>query len=80
LARYQYRLDRKAKKIAHIDKPKLYRTLYASHQLELFELDDNQWQKILRRPEYAKRRAAQNPATKQLSFALNYILWLFFWG
>ncbi len=78
LARYQYRLNRKAKKIAHIDKPKLYRTLFVSPQLELFELDDSQWQKILRRPEYAKRRTAQKAAAKQLSFALNQLLWLFF--
>jgi hypothetical protein len=81
LARYQYRLDRKAKKIARIDKPKLYRTLFASPQLELFELDDSQWQKILRRPEYAKRRAAQNSKVKQLALALNYnMFWLFFWA
>ena len=41
------------------DEPKLYRTLFVSPQLELFELDDSQWQEILRRPEYVKRRAAQ---------------------
>jgi len=47
-------------------------------QLELFELDGSQWQKILRRTEYAKRRTAQKAASKQLSFALNQLLWLFF--
>ena len=47
----------------------------------LFELDDSQWQKILRRPEYAKRRAAQNSKVKQLALALNYnMFWLFFWA
>jgi len=79
LARYQYRFNRKANKIIHINKPRLYRTLFVSPQPEMFELDDNQWQKILRRPEYAKRRAAQKSPVKQLSLALNQLLWLFFW-
>jgi hypothetical protein len=40
---WKFSLNRKDKKIAHIDKPKLYRTLFVSPQLELFELDDSQW-------------------------------------
>jgi hypothetical protein len=80
LARYHYRLDRRSTKIANISRPKLYQTLFASPQLELLELDDIQWKIILRRPEYAKRRKIQKLAAKQLSFALNYMLWLFFLG
>lgn len=78
LARYQYRFNRKAKGISHIDNPKLYQTLFVSPQLELFELDDQQWRKILHRPEYAKRRTAQKSAAKQLALTLNHMLWLFF--
>ena len=79
LARYQYRFNRKARKISHIFSSKLYRTVFVSPQLELFELDDQEWQKILHRPEYAKRRAGQKTAVKQLPLALNYLMWLFIW-
>lgn len=50
-----------------------------SPQLELLELDDTQWQKIVRRPEYAKRRTALAAAAKQLAFDLPLMNWLFFW-
>jgi transposase InsO family protein len=80
LARYACRFDRTAKKIARLSQPKLYRTLFASPQIELFELDDEQWLKILRRPEYAKRRAGQKAAIQQLSFTFSCLLWLFLRG
>jgi len=51
LARYHYRLQRGSNKITGIFRPKLYKTAFASPQLELLELDDDQWQKIARRPE-----------------------------
>ena len=33
-----------------MDTPRLFRTPYASPQLEFWELDDQQWHKITRRP------------------------------
>ena len=55
--------------------------LLSSAPTELFELDDSQWQKILRRPEYAKRRAVHKSKVKQLALALTYnTFWLFFWA
>ena len=79
LARYRYRLDRHSTKIGSISHPKLYSTHYASPQLELLELDDSQWTKIARRPEYAKRRAATANAARQLALDFPLMSWLFFW-
>ena len=78
LAHYSCRLQRSSANIARIWNPKLYRTIFASPQLELFELDETEWKKVWRRPEYARRRAARNVAGKQLPLALNHLLWLFF--
>jgi putative transposase len=77
LARYTCRFDRPSKSIAHLSQPKLYRTLFASPQIEMFELDDEQWLKILQRPPYAKRHTGQKNAVKQLSFTFSCLLWLF---
>jgi transposase InsO family protein len=79
LARYRYRLDRNSTKISNISHPKLYRTYHASPQLELLELDDSQWTKISRRPEYAKRRAATAKVARQLALDFPLMSWLFFW-
>jgi hypothetical protein len=79
LARYHYRLQYGSTKISSISRPKLYKTAFASPQLELLELNDDQWQKIIRRPEYAKRRKALAAAAKQLAFDLPIMSWLFFW-
>ena len=77
LARYHYRLQRGSNKITGIFRPNLYKTAFASPQLELLELDDDQWQKITRRPEYAKRRAALAAAARQLALDLPLMSWLF---
>lgn len=79
LARYHYRFDRHSAQIANISRPTLYTSLFTSPQLELLELDHTQWMKILRRPEYAKRRAVMRTAVKQLAFDFHLLLWLF-WG
>jgi len=79
LARYHYHLPRRATKVSSISRPKLYKTTFASPQLELLELDDAHWQKIAQRPEYAKRRKALAAAARQLAFDLPLMSWLFFW-
>jgi len=50
LARYTYRYDRRTRRLRAVAQPELFQTLYASPQLELFELDDAQWQKVVERP------------------------------
>ena len=78
LARYHYRMQNGSTKIRSISRPKLYKTVFVFPQLELLELDDTQWHKIVRRPEYAKRRPALAAATRQLAFDLPLMSWLFF--
>lgn len=79
LARYHYRLQRGSTQISSISRPKLYKTAFASSQLELLELADAQWTKIARRPEYARRRAALAAAARQLAFDFPLVGWLFLW-
>jgi hypothetical protein len=79
LARYRCRLERRSTKLCKISHPKLYATPFASPQLELLELDDAQWTKIARRPEYVKRRLSLAAAARQLAFDFPLMNWLFFW-
>lgn len=79
LARYRYRLERHSTKIDNISRPKLYRTQFASPQLELLELDDGQWTKIARRTPYSKRRGSLPSTFQQLPLDFLLLSWLFFW-
>jgi transposase InsO family protein len=65
LAQYEYRYDRKARRLAAVSKPRLFRTGYASPQLELWELDDEHWQKIARRP-YERQPVHPESGLRQL--------------
>jgi hypothetical protein len=76
LAGYACRLDRRSHTLKSVTKPNLYRSLYADPQIELFELDDEQWLKILHRPPYASRKTAQEPIARQLSWLSLLILCL----
>jgi transposase InsO family protein len=71
LARYHYRLQRGSTLISHISHPQLYQTAFASPQLELLELDEDQWLKIARRPAYPQRRVALAATARQLAFELS---------
>jgi transposase InsO family protein len=58
LAQYTYHAERHGRGIRAVDPyPQLYRTAYASPQLELWELDDAQWRKVFERQPYQRRRA-----------------------
>lgn len=66
LAQYRCEYDPKQRQIAEVSEPTLYVTPFASPQLELIELDDEQWVKFLRRPtRHYTRRIAMLP--QQLS-------------
>lgn len=78
LARYACRLDRHSRKLQSVTKPNLYRSLYADPQIEMFELDDEQWLKVLRRPPYAPRKKMQESIATQLSWLTLLILYLTF--
>ncbi len=70
LAQYTYHAERHGRRIRAVDPhPQLYRTAYASPQLELWDLDDAQWRKVFERPPY-QRRLAQAPETHVQQLAL----------
>lgn len=70
LAQYTYHAARRGKRIRAVaPHPQLYRTAYASPQLELWELDDAQWRKVFARPPY-QRRLALAPETHVQQLAL----------
>jgi hypothetical protein len=51
LAQYTYHAERRGKRLRAVDPhPQLYHTAYASPQLELWELDDKQWRKVMELP------------------------------
>jgi transposase InsO family protein len=70
LARYAYQYDRKARRLRAVEQPQLYHTSYASPQLELWELDDAQWQKVARRPYQRHPRPAAR-AARQLALPIS---------
>jgi len=75
LSQYTYRYDRTAKRLRTIERPQLYRTVYASPQLELFERDDAQWRKVWERDEGRRRaRIVRPPAGAQLSLPFTGVL------
>jgi transposase len=71
LARYAYRYDRKQKRLQAVDQPQIQRTIYADPQLELWELDDEQWRKVLERHIRLRRvRPLAMSPMEQLAFQL----------
>jgi hypothetical protein len=71
LARYAYRYDRKQQQLRAVEQPQLYHTPFTDPQLELWELDDEQWRKVLERPPQPRRRKRLGGRVlEQLAFAL----------
>jgi putative transposase len=71
LARYAYRYDRKRKQLQAVEEPQLHKTVFADPQLELWELDDTQWRKVLERAARTRRLKAVGTSTvEQLSFRI----------
>ncbi len=66
LAQYQADYDRSQKRLQGISQPVLYQTPFASPQLVLFELDDQQWLKVRRRS-YDRQPNRATPQVTQLS-------------
>ena len=52
-----------ARRLSAVWQPQLYRTAFASPQLELWELDDEQWRKVLERSVY---RSLKRPGADAL--------------
>jgi transposase InsO family protein len=63
VARYRCRYNPHRGRIEEVSDPTLYTTSFASKQIELIELDDEQWQKVHHRPSRPYgRRTANLPA------------------
>lgn len=69
LARYAYRYDRMAGRLRAVEGPQLFHSVYASPQLELWELDDEQWRKVTARP-YERRPLARDTGARQLTLPI----------
>lgn len=76
LADYHCDYSRESKSLDTVTHPRIYRTLHASPQLALFELDDAQWQKIAQRT-YLRRLQRQLLPVIQLPLTGIGILTLF---
>jgi transposase InsO family protein len=77
LARYQSKIDRKRKALKSVTQPQFYATPFVSPQLELFELDESEWQRAWLRPPYVHRQI-QGSLAKQLPLlGLEMLLWFF---
>jgi transposase InsO family protein len=72
LAQYTYRAVRRGERFQAVDPhPQLYRTIYASPQLELWELDDTQWRKVWERPPRQRHRTqARDASVQQLALPI----------
>lgn len=71
LARYAASYDRKKKRLKGGEEPHLRETAFADPQLELWELDDEQWRKVLERsPRSRRRRGEPAPEVEQLSMQI----------
>jgi len=57
LAHYRCRYNTRQGRIEEVSDPSLYTTSFASKQIELIELDDEQWQKVQQHPSKTYRRS-----------------------
>jgi hypothetical protein len=75
LARYAYRYDRKHKRLRAVDQPHIQRTIFADPQLELWELSDEQWRKVLEwAPRLRRARGQRGGLVEQLPLWLTGLL------
>lgn len=71
LAKYTYRYSRDSKRLHSVRNPSLYSTEFTSPQLELWELDDEQWRKVMKLPEYQPRTPQSRHPIQELLFSLD---------
>ena len=69
LAQYRVRYQPNKKQLRAITEPRLFETAFQSPQLALWELDDAECLKVMRRPDYAPRRPRQEPPVQARLFA-----------
>jgi len=70
LAQYRVRYQADKAHLRVVEAPLLFETPYRSPQLPLWELSDEEWLKVMRRPDYAPRTVRQEPVIQPTLFAL----------
>jgi len=65
LAQYQVRYQPDGSHLLAVEQPQVFETVFRSPQLPLWELSDEEWLKVLRRPPYAPRKPHQDDAVTQ---------------
>jgi hypothetical protein len=68
LARYRVRDQPDKKHLRAVVEPQVYETPFRSPQLALWELDDTEWLKVIRRPDYAPQRPRRAAPTQAALF------------
>jgi hypothetical protein len=76
LARYKATLDRRRKSLKSVSRPQIYSTPFVSPQLELFELDEEQWRRAWLRPPYVYRQPQGALARQPPLVGLDFLLWI----
>lgn len=76
LAHYLCRVDRHNKTLRNVTGPRLFSTAFASPQIEMFELDDEQWRKVYQRPPYAMRKRRPSSTGQLYLPHLALLFWL----
>lgn len=66
LAQYQFKAETRRRALKAVSKPVLYPTRFTSPQMEILELDEDQWLKVLRLPPPAPRRTRVLALSRQL--------------
>jgi hypothetical protein len=69
---YAYHYDRKHKRLRAVDQPQIHKTVFADPQLELWELDDAQWRKIVER--VARPRRTKPAGTKTVEQGMGQLI------
>lgn len=75
LARYKATVDRQQKRLKELSQPQFYQTPFVSPQLELFELDEAEWQRVWLRPPYVHRQIQANPLARPVAAQLPLWAW-----
>jgi hypothetical protein len=69
LAQYRVRYQPDKKHLRGITEPRLFESAFQSPQLSLWELDDAEWLKVIRRPDFAPRQPRQQLPVQASLFA-----------
>lgn len=71
LAQYRVRYQPDKTHLLTVEEPRLFETAFRSPQLPLWELNDDEWRKVVRRAPYAPRARQREMVTQPTLFAID---------